>query len=74
MIIILIGCLYIAKNKMAKKKKYLPPDNDKWNYEEDKEHRRIIKEKEKYIREKYKKWWDKESNSWKEGGPQHGGP
>ena len=64
---------------MAKKKKYLPPDNDKWNYEEDKEY--ITYKIENawwkgmgYIREKYKKWWDKESNSWKEGGPQHGSP
>ena len=58
---------------MAKKKKrYVPKENDGWNFESDKEHRRIITEKQKRIGEKYRKWWDKESNSWKKGTPQNG--
>ena len=57
---------------MAKKKTYEPQKNDTWDFEADKEHRRIIAEKEKSIRETYQKWWDKESNSWKKGKPQHG--
>ena len=59
---------------MAKKKKYSPPSDDEWDFESAKEHRRIIAEKQKKIGEKYRKWWDKESNSWKKGGPQHGRP
>jgi len=57
---------------MAKKKEYVPTKNDGWDEESDKEHRRIISEKQKEIGERYRKWWDKESNSWKKGKPQHG--
>ena len=59
---------------MAKKKKYTPQKDDDWDFEADKEHRRIIAEKEKSIKESYKKWWDKKSNSWKKGKPQNGHP
>ena len=55
-----------------KKKKYIPKENDGWNFESDKEHRRVIAEKQKKIGEKYRKWWDKESNSLKKGTPQDG--
>ena len=55
-----------------KKKKYVPKKDDGWDFEADKEHRRIIAEKERIIRKKYKRWWDKESNSWKKGTPQNG--
>ena len=57
---------------MAKKKKYSPPD-DEWDFESDKEHRRIISEKQKEIGERYRKWWDKKRKKWKEGFS-HGNP
>lgn len=49
------------------KKKYEARKDDDWNEDEDKVHRKTIKEKEKYIRGKYKKWWDSENRRWKEG-------
>ena len=53
--------------------KYVPKENDEWDFESDKEHRRVIAEKQKKIGEKYRKWWDKESKTWKEGFS-HGNP
>lgn len=52
---------------MAKKKKYEPIKDDDWDMEEAREHRRIIREKEKAIRRKYEKWWDNKTGKWKEG-------
>lgn len=52
---------------MAKKKKYTPKEDDDWDIEEAKEHRRIISEKSKKITEKYKKWWDSKNHRWKDG-------
>jgi len=52
---------------MAKKKKYVPRKDDDWNIEEAEEHRRIIRARETAIRNKYKKWWDEDKKSWKEG-------
>tara|TARA_Y100000310_G_C20383105_1_gene669109 strand:- start:151 stop:321 length:171 start_codon:yes stop_codon:yes gene_type:complete len=52
---------------MAKKKKYIPREDNDWNEEEAKEHRQIIKDKERSITRKYKKWWDNSTGKWKEG-------
>tara|TARA_R100000008_G_C3521859_1_gene134440 strand:- start:22 stop:189 length:168 start_codon:yes stop_codon:yes gene_type:complete len=52
---------------MPKKKKYTPREDDDWDIEEAKEHRRIIAEKSKKIAEKYKKWWDSDKHRWKDG-------
>jgi len=52
---------------MAKKKKYVPRKDDDWDIEEAREHRRIIKEKEKSITQKYNKWWDNDKHKWKAG-------
>ena len=52
---------------MAKKKRYVPREDEDWNEEEAKEHRRVIREKEKQIQNKYKKGWDHELRQWKEG-------
>ena len=53
--------------KKKKKKKYQPREDDNWDIEADREHRRIIEEKLKAISETYKKWWDKEKHTWKKG-------
>ena len=50
---------------MAKKKKYTPRPDDDWDAEEAKEHRRVIRQKEKEIAQKYKQYWDSEKKSWK---------
>ena len=52
---------------MAKKKKYTPKEDDDWDAEEAKEHRRIIKQKEKAITKRYKQHWDSENGKWKDG-------
>jgi len=52
---------------MAKKKKYIPKKDDDWDMEAAKEHRQIIKDKEKEIANKYKKWWDDKNGKWKKG-------
>ena len=52
---------------MVKKKKYVPKEEDGWDAEEDKEHRRMITEKQKKIAEKYKNWWDSKNHKWKDG-------
>ena len=54
-------------NRMAKKKKYTPKEDDDWDMEAAIEHRKIITEKEKAIKNKYKKWWDQKNKKWKEG-------
>jgi len=51
----------------VKKKKYQPREDDDWDLEEAREHRRVINEKIKSISETYKKWWDKDKKTWKEG-------
>ena len=50
---------------MDKKKKYVPRKDDNWNLEADKEHQRVLAEKEKKIIEKYRRWWDDEKKGWK---------
>ena len=50
---------------MDKKKKYVPRKDDNWNLEADKEHPRVLAEKEKKIIEKYRRWWDDEKKGWK---------
>jgi hypothetical protein len=52
---------------MAKKKKYIPKEDDDWDIEAAKEHARLIKEKEKQILAKYRKFWDAEKRCWKKG-------
>ena len=52
---------------MKKKKKYQPREDDNWDIEADREHRRIIEKKSKAISETYRKWWDKEKHTWKKG-------
>ena len=52
---------------MKKKKKYQPREDDDWDIEADREHRRIIEQKSKAISEIYKKWWDKDKKTWKKG-------
>jgi hypothetical protein len=55
-----------------KKKKYKPKENDDWDEEADREHRRTIDEKTSAISEMYKKWWDKDKRTWKKGFKRHG--
>ena len=57
---------------MAKKKKYEPREDDDWDIEEARAHRKIINEKIKSISDKYKKWWDKDKKTWKKGYKGHG--
>ena len=52
---------------MAKKKKYVPPKTNKDDLEEFKKHSKMIEGKIKAISETYKKWWDKDKGTWKEG-------
>ena len=52
---------------MPKKKPYKPRKDDGWNEAADKEHRRIIKEKENIVKERYKDGWDSTKRKWKEG-------
>ena len=52
---------------MAKKKKYVPREDDDWDVEEAKEHRQIIRAKEIAIKNKYKKWWDTDNKCWRKG-------
>ena len=52
---------------MAKKKNYSPREDPDWDEEEAKEHRRVIREKEKEIRNKYKKYWDTDTKNWRKG-------
>ena len=52
---------------MAKKKKYVPRKDDDWNEEAAKEHKQVIREKEKNIKDRYNKWWDSDKRKWKEG-------
>ena len=57
---------------MAKKKKYVPQKDDDWDVEADREHRRIVGEKEKAIKAKYQRWWDQDKGTWKKGFKGHG--
>ena len=50
-----------------KKKKYIPKKADERELQEYKDHLKMINEKTKNIVEKYRKWWDKEKKTWKEG-------
>ena len=52
---------------MAKKKKYVPQEDDDWDAEEAREHRQIIRAKEKAIKAKYKKWWNTDTKNWRKG-------
>lgn len=57
---------------MAKKKEYEPKENDDWDLEAAREHRKTIEEKSKAISDTYKKWWDKKNHTWKKGFREHG--
>jgi len=57
----------MTKKKGRKPQKYIPQKDDDWDFEADKEHRRIISEKENTIRDKYKKHWNFKTNNWQNG-------
>lgn len=57
---------------MAKKKRYVPREDEDWDEEEAKEHRQIIRTKEAAIKNKYKKWWNVETRTWEKGFKGHG--
>ena len=50
-----------------KKKKYVPKKTDEKELQEFRDHLKMINEKTKTINQKYRKWWDKEKGTWKEG-------
>ena len=50
-----------------KKKKYIANKTDEKELQEFRDHLKMINEKTKNIVEKYRKWWDKEKKTWKEG-------
>ena len=51
----------------TKKKKYIANKTDEKELQEFRDHLKMINEKTKNIVEKYRKWWDKEKKTWKEG-------
>ena len=55
-----------------KKKKYKPKENDDWDEQVAREHRKAIDEKTRAISETYKKWWDTDKHQWKNGFEGHG--
>jgi hypothetical protein len=57
---------------MAKKKKYTAPEVDEGLMEEIKKHNKIIDDNSRAVRNKYRKWWDKETHTWKKGFEEHG--
>lgn len=57
---------------MAKKKKYNAPKTDEEELIKFREHMKLINDKTKAIVEKYRKYWDKETRTWKKGF-KHGG-
>ena len=60
---------------MAKKKKYNAPKTDEEELIKFREHMKLINDKTKAIVEKYRKYWDKETRTWKKGfkhGRKHG--
>jgi hypothetical protein len=57
---------------VAKKKKYNPPKTSEEESIKFREHINMINEKIKAISSKYRKWWDKETKTWKKGF-KHGG-
>ena len=52
---------------MAKKKKYNAPKTDEEELIKFREHMKLINDKTKAIVEKYRKYWDKETRTWKKG-------
>ena len=57
---------------MAKKKKYNAPKTSEEELIKFREHINMINEKTKAISAKDRKWWDKETKTWKKGF-KHGG-
>ena len=57
---------------MAKKKVYKAQDIDEDEMARFKEHSKLMNQKSKTISEKYRKWWDKDKKTWKEGFKGHG--
>jgi hypothetical protein len=57
---------------MAKKNKYKAPEVDDELMKEISKHNKIIDENSKIVLEKYRKWWDKETHTWKKGFEGHG--
>ena len=57
---------------MAKKKKYQKPKADEAEIQAFREHTKLINSRIKEITEKYRKWWDKDKRTWKEGFKGHG--
>ena len=55
-----------------KKKKFSKPKTDEQELQRFREHLKMINEKNKAIAEKYRKWWDKDKRTWKEGFKGHG--
>ena len=55
-----------------KKKKYQTPKTNEQELLEFREHSKLIDEKTKAIIEKYRKWWDKDKQTWKKGFKGHG--
>ena len=55
-----------------KKKKYIPKKTDEKELQEFRDHLRMINEKTRTIVEKYRKWWDKDTRTWKKGFKGHG--
>ncbi len=55
-----------------KKKKYIPNKADEKELQEFRDHLRMINEKTRTIVEKYRKWWDKDTRTWKKGFKGHG--
>ena len=57
---------------MVKKKVYKAQDIDEDEMARFKEHSKLMNQKSKAISEKYRKWWDKDKKTWKEGFKGHG--
>ena len=57
---------------MIKKKTFKKLESDEEELENFRLHSKMIEEKTKVINEKYRKWWDKENNTWKKGFKGHG--
>ena len=55
-----------------KKKKYIPNKTEEKELQEFRDHLRMINEKTRTIVEKYRKWWDKDTRTWKKGFKGHG--
>ena len=57
---------------MAKKKQYKAPKTDEEEITKYKEHSKLIDKKMKEFSDMNKKWWDKDTKTWKKGFKEHG--